>query len=381
MDSSEDSHPHTLHNIPISKPPPLPLAEIPRGSVSSRVKFFEGLSSQSAGPSPRSLDSDRVFQFNPLNHVMELDPPESVELEQVPEDESSHGAPGLSVLIDPGFSQTRGMYKAAGGDQAAGTKQVHIEGEVDAVCINCQEYVNIQDMDDHSLMCASVEIQPHTLEEETALKVRKLHRGINRRIKVSHGERLHFLQRMREIAIQITKNDHVPLASFNQELQELALDALSIKGGIACSIFARRLASLVSEKELLLESVNTEVVVETEKRELIQWQPRPVVSAAISDIRSDMGKNSDTSSSRVSVAIGEDVADMQAVEDEAKYTSEEQLKKYFYSICLKQKLLLPKHHPRQKALVSSLYEEAQRQSVPPVQWESFISQSLSREED
>ena len=378
MDFSEDSQPRALHHISISQPPPLPLAEIPRGSVSARVNFFEGLS---AGPSPRAVASDQVFQLNPLNQVLELDPPESVEIDKVPEDESSHETPALSVLTDPGFTKSRGSYKAAGGDQAAGMKSAQTDGEVDAVCINCQEYVSVQDMDDHSLMCAHVEIQPNTLQEETALKVRKLHRGINRRIKVSHGERLHLMQRMREIIVQITKNEHAPLASFNQELQELALEALSVKGGIPCAIFARRLACLVGEKELLLESANAEAIFETEQQELIQWQPRAVVSAAINDIRSDMGKNSDASSSRVSIAKSDDVADIEAAEDEAKYASEEQLKKYFYSICLKQKLLLPKHHPRQKALVSSLYEEAMRQCISPGQWETFISQSLAREED
>lgn len=376
MDSSQGSQALSPRHIPVSEAPPLPIAEIPRGSVSARLAFFEGLAGHSAGTSPRDMSSDRVFKFNPLNQIVELGPQVTEELEGVPEDEISHETPAISVLTDPGFSQPRRQHKAGGGDQAAGIKEIARGADVDAVCINCQEYVGIDDMDDHSYMCANVQIQPTTLQEETTLKIRKLHRGINRRIKVSHGERLLLLQRMREITIQITKNPNAPLASFSQELHELAINALSIKSGISCAIFARRLASLIVEKELLLESANTEGIVEIENQELILWQVRPNVSA----IASDLGKNSEAPSSRLSLAKSDDIADLQAADEAIKQTSEEQQKRYFYSICLKQKLLLPKRHPRQKALVSSLYEEAMRQAVPPGQWERFIAESLSREE-
>ena len=376
MDSSQGSQPLSPRHIPVSEAPPLPIAEIPRGSVSARLAFFEGLAGQSACISPRDKSSDRVFA--PLSQVEELGPQTTEELEGVPEDEISHETPAISMLNDPGFSTPRG-HKVSGGDQAAGIKETAREADVDAVCINCQEYIGIEDMDDHSYMCANVQPQPSTLQEETTLKIRKLHRGINRRIKVSHGERLLLLQRMREITLQITKHPNGPLTSFNQELHELATEALSIKSGISCAIFARRLASLILEKELLLEAAITEAegIVETEKQDLVLWQVRPNVSA----IASDLGKNSEATSSRLSLAKSEDdIADLQAVDDVIKQTSEEQQKRYFYSICLKQKLLLPKRHPRQKALVSSLYEEAMRQTVPPGQWERFIAESLSREE-
>jgi hypothetical protein len=146
---------------------------------------------------------------------------------------------------------------------------------------------------------------------------------------------------MREITIQIIKNPNAPLASFSQELHELAINALSIKSGISCAIFALRLASLIVEKELLLESANTEGIVENEKQELILWQVRPNVSA----ITSDLGKNSEAPSSRLSLAKSDDISDLQAVDEAIKQTSEEQQKRHFYSICLKRKLLVPKRHP------------------------------------
>lgn len=364
-----------------SEPMQLPLAEIPRGSVPTKVAFFEGLVEKQKSPRG-GIEEQQVFKFNRMSKVVEVDTPAHSEEgdEDVLPDDSSHCTPSSLHIPKPGFTRISTFFKPSSGDSAAGlTPPPPHEPDMDAICINCQEYISIQDMDDHSLMCVSVLISPTTLHEENIVKIRKLHRGINRRIKNATGERLAFLLRMREIAVQITKKENSPLASFYQELQELAVNALGVKGGISCAIFARRLAMLISEKELLLYSKDENQPTEA-LPEPADWKGKTGMVSVLSEVRSNTSKSSlPVSSSRISLV--DEIADLRIVDEIIELGNEEQMRKYFYSICLKQKLLLPKGHPKQRALVSKMYEEAKRQELAPVDWERFIAEYLTREDD
>ena len=60
--------------------------------------------------------------------------------------------------------------------------------------------------------------------------------------------------------------------------------------------------------------------------------------------------------------------------------SVEDLKKYFYSICLSVKLSFPSRHPAQYIQIPDLYEKILKISVPLKQWESFIHEEFNHHE-
>ena len=257
------------------------------------------------------------------------------------------------------------------------------DAEIDAICVNCQEYISLDQIDSHSLTC----VQPFTEtshEEETMLRLRKLHRAISRRAKEAAGEKLFVLLRLRELAAEALKLDH---SKAELELDDLALSSLSMEGGVGCSVLARRLATLLSElqnavpegltltTENLLNHYNAEV--ERQRRELRKWKAHAQVLEAlagtrvIDEVHSDVGSDAD---SAVSSQGSVDVAEMKDAEEALQAVSEDQLRRYFYSQCLKMKLLLPKTHPGQKVLVSTLYEEAR--NLPVARWRRFIKMQL-----
>ena len=412
------------------------IAEVPRGSVSDKINFFERLKhSSKAAAQPM----ENVFRFNKLNKVVELDDslpvslherltgpplagetmkmpdPDSDDVPDLPDEEPDHYAlpilreaipqPTVTNRFSRGspFSPESSMPPDDRSDSTRDSQHVFKgvvnESELDAICVNCLEYVGFRDIDEHSYECSKVVYNPSTLQDEIALRVKKMHRGINRRMKTARGDKLMVLVRLREIAVEITKNEQADLQRITMELQEMAVNSLAIEGGISCSIFCRRMGNLVSEKEAARtcddqpsEDALNEVA-EKHRKELIKWKAQSqalghmtIALKGLQDIQSEVGTDpysSASSTERLSGGSGNngdsDVADLQAADEALQQVSEEQLKKYFYSMCLKQKLMLPKSHPKQRTLVSTLYEEAKDSGVPVSQWERFITERLVAE--
>jgi len=261
------------------------------------------------------------------------------------------------------------------------------EKDIDAICVNCQEYISLTDVDDHSYMCFLPSYQDTDAREEVALRVKKLHRAVNKRLREAKGDKLMILMRLREVAVEVTRNAEADVRRLELELEDLAITSIALDGGLCCSLLARRLGNLIAEKELeTSEKGDNEQFVthfsqdfERQKQELLSWRGSPVPSPekkALAEVKSDIGSDNASAASRSSALIDSDIADIASAEEGLRLMTENQLKKYFYGRCLKQKLLLPKSHPAQKVLVSGLFEEVRRRELPVSQWDQFIRDSL-----
>lgn len=265
---------------------------------------------------------------------------------------------------------------------------INKEKDIDAMCVNCQEYITLTEIDDHSYMCYQPSYQEVSPQEEVAIKIKKLHRGINKRMREASGDRLMILIRLREIAVEVTRNAEADLPKLELELEDLALTSVALNGGLCCSLMARRLASLLGEKELELKHDSGQEhfvtryskAFEQQRHQLLTWKGSPGQSPekkGLGEVKSDIGSDNQSAASRCSAVVDCDIADLASAEEGLQHMSEVQLKKYFYSRCLKHKLLLPKTHPGQKVLVSGLYEEVNKRALPVSQWDQFIRESLA----
>lgn len=292
--------------------------------------------------------------------------------------------PGRDPALDESMCKPHDTEWAASPLYASVTEAATQEAEIDAICMNCHEYISLNRIDEHSLMC----VQPAaemTYEEEIALRLRKLHRAISRRAKEASGDKLFVLLRLRELAAEAVQHGS---SRAELELEDLALSSLSLEGGVGCSVLARRLSTLLGDlqsalpevsaltPEHLLNHYNAEV--ERQRRELRKWKAHTQVLEALAgartldEVQSDVG--SDAESVGSSQGSAADVGDLQAAEEALQQISEDQLRRYFYSQCLKAKLQLPKTHPGHKILVSKLYEEAR--DLPVARWRRFIKTQL-----
>jgi hypothetical protein len=265
---------------------------------------------------------------------------------------------------------------------------INKEKDIDAICVNCQEYISLTEVDDHSYMCFHPSYQDTDAQEEVAIRIKKLHRGINKRLREAKGDKLMILMRLREITVEVTRNSETDVQKLEMELEDLAITSIALEGGLCCSLMARRLGSLLGEKQLeVREEGEKEQFVtrfskdfERQKQEMLSWRGSPVQSPekkALAEVKSDIGSDNASAASRSSAPIDSDIADIASAEEGLQLMSENQLKKYFYGRCLKHKLLLPKTHPGQKVLVSGLFEEVRRREMPVSQWEEFIRNRLA----
>jgi len=265
---------------------------------------------------------------------------------------------------------------------------INKEKDIDAICVNCQEYISLTEVDDHSYMCFHPSYQDTDAQEEVVIRIKKLHRGINKRLREAKGDKLMILMRLREITVEVTRNSETDVPKLEMELEDLAITSIALEGGLCCSLMARRLGSLLGEKQLeVSEEGEKEQFVtrfskdfERQKQEMLSWRGSPVQSPekkALAEVKSDIGSDNASAASRSSAPIDSDIADIASAEEGLQLMSENQLKKYFYGRCLKHKLLLPKTHPGQKVLVSGLFEEVRRREMPVSQWEEFIRDRLA----
>lgn len=157
---------------------------------------------------------------------------------------------------------------------------------------------------------------------------------------------------------------------------------------------AKRLENLLELKgEFVILQDETDVLklyqeeAERQKKELEKWKMRSELLLQLAgnpagqgfDIDSDLGSGR---SSVVSFGTGfsdypNDVGNIEDVEQVLQAISEEELEKHFYTICIRAKIALPKHHPCSNQPVSELFNEVQHKNIPVSQWRDYINTKFS----
>lgn len=389
-----DSTKATFFQVPVqpSSPASLPSPQFAGQSHGSPPNnLFPRANFTAESPAKRlSIATGTVETAKGLNVSLETPLPEEFKPEHVP------------VASFPSLSDTpKGTIAYAAADKFGESRAsisssifeanrddiINKEKDIDAICVNCQEYISLPEVDDHSYMCFLPSYQDFDAREDVTLRVKKLHRAVNKRLREAKGDKLMILMRLREVAVEVTRNVEADLGRLELELEDLAITSIALDGGLCCSLLARRLGNLIGEKDLeTREKCDKSQFMtrfsqdfEAKKQELLSWKGSPVASpekAALAEVKSEICSDMASAASRSSAPIDSDIADIASAEEGLRLMSENQLKKYFYGRCLKQKLLLPKSHPAQKVLVSGLFEEVRRREMPVSQWDQFIRDNL-----
>lgn len=270
--------------------------------------------------------------------------------------------------------------------------------DVDVLCVNCYECIPMDEVDAHSNVC----VKPSIEESEYSVvdvRVRKILNSLSQRLYEAVGDRLLTIMQLQELANAIIETS-LDSSSILDRLDLISASSLTMSDGYSCLIYSKRLSNLVEAKgpfspakdeltgDQLIKAYEEEA--ERQKKELERWRLRSELLLQLAgnsgpqeleDVTSDMGSDAERLSV-VSYSTGlsdfnSDIGNIEDAESIFQAISEEELEKYFYSICIKKKLELSKNHPAHARPISKLYADCKTEKIPVSQWEDFIKTALN----
>ena len=299
---------------------------------------------------------------------------------------------------------------------------------MEIICVNCQEFININLADKHSKICDKAPVEAF---EDPDISVRFSVDEINEKLALMHNKIRATLQRLQsnralvikvqgilEAITQIINEDHnledLDIAIHEAEVIMNDFAESKISGGhVVLLMYMNRTIIIAKEKYseiqfqdldgseiMALEDKLKEYEAETlkQKAELEIWKHQAQMmnniklsdeknikyvkaqyrkdNELLSNIHSDIEySDRDSSYGGTSVASGfyplqNDLSiGRRSVSENAR---SENKKIKFYSAAVNSKLSLSASHPGKDVLISDLYEECLRQNIPEEQWDKFI---------
>ena len=282
------------------------------------------------------------------------------------------------------------------------------------LCLNCQNHVQVSDADMHSLICILPTESVRGLDKQTSVeqikyKLFKLKDLFERTIreKENEGTQILGMRTMMELALKVCEQDQYYCDQVSFERLSVIIDR--IDGDIWMKLLAERLYSLLAQLENLDEGLKGEkeeeeegfsfqkqtLKFDSEIRELkkkvdvykrrslilqnacLKTQPSTFFSQSIESIESRMGSPQPTLVSLSPASCNSPEIHLPSYLD-LGFNSETELRKYFYSLYLSQKLRLlsQKKHKIKNFSVNKLYTHALFKQIPPENWQSFIFEQL-----
>lgn len=250
---------------------------------------------------------------------------------------------------------------------------LNADEDFDVLCVNCYKFLNCSGTDTHSESCFKTLALSRSKEFE--IRLAQLKSLINARMETFGGKQASFYEELIQTveAIQLP-TDH----SMKERVELLAHKSNSLAG----LLLTKRLLCLIKEFEA--KSLPTYLTVDdlkayhdtqssVQNKKLSDWktgQDRILEIPGIQEVTSDCENEHDRSdlSGFTNLTL--------PYFDENQATERESSRKAFYSRCLKVKAKLPKEHPANCVLISSLYKCSVKESVPFDQWEPYIKANL-----
>lgn len=221
------------------------------------------------------------------------------------------------------------------------------------MCVNCAEYILIEEIDLHSRYC----LTPLASTEAVYEKIHKL-LGLIREQQTESQENGVLLVQLEEIARALYEQTIV-IAKQTLPAVFAKLNSLE-KSEPFISLIIQRLNKLA---EALPENTQCKKSLKVEKI---------TIDAIDSTLQvSEVHKNT-------FLSILSDISLDFAFKDEHK-TSEESLEKYFYSQCVKKKMGLSPSSPLRHISIFSLFQECTEKKIPVEQWGNFINAAFNEQ--
>mmetsp|Transcript_17226 Transcript_17226/g.17148 ORF Transcript_17226/g.17148 Transcript_17226/m.17148 type:complete len:350 (-) Transcript_17226:12-1061(-) len=282
------------------------------------------------------------------------------------------------------------------------------ETELNILCINCQNLINVNIIEEHSLHCVRVsenvlEVESGSFLLQTNFKLQKLEKCLAD-IAATPGLRpgdknyIAILSRMCNKISNITP----PAFKDNAEvLTSLSSLLVTFRGSLSIRIYADRLQSLAQDQKLAIQ----EYEIEQKKQEVNKlrddvekYRSRAAIlqrtilkhpgmketdiNRKLEEISSEISSFKSVNSSVVSSSIiEEDMTKVEEFEDLTERTNGgDNLQRFFYSICLGIKMKSASSSHIQNIDIQKLYNEAVTNSIPIENWSIWVSQALKNPE-
>ncbi|OMJ92242.1 hypothetical protein SteCoe_5011 [Stentor coeruleus] len=285
------------------------------------------------------------------------------------------------------------------------------ESILNILCINCQELINVSKIDYHSKLCIHPSEKVLQLEKDNEIEAV--------RFKITNLKNV-----LEEIALKpklnpcdknyiivLIRNSLTVLNTRNLQVLENIIDSLntilySFKGSLCIRIYTERFTSLVAQligyliiesnlntqilgkknifKDIEIKSLQEQVEYYKSRAEILQKvvvktqnMKLPEINRKVEAIRSELGSLSPSGSSNSSILFDERPFSPMGSSDEENKNQEE-MKKYFYSLCLKQKINLSTNKKYKPNLsISKMLQDVIDKNIPPENWQDFVSTQFS----
>lgn len=265
-------------------------------------------------------------------------------------------------------------------------------------CMNCQELISIEKIEDHSKFCTTIPESVITLESGSYLsqiifKLKRLESclmDLSKNPELRPGDKNYitiFLRLSRKI---IESNSIEQTDSVINSLSSLLV---TFKGSLSIRVYADRLQTLVQEQKLGLQEMEIEgkkQELEKIKEEVEKYKNRSSVltktllkttpgtnavdlNRKLEEITSDVGTIfSGSSEPTVFSGVEDEKIEM---EIPASVLTDD-LQKHFYALCLSIKTRTVGKVKSQNISIQKLYNEALEHKIPPDSWPDFITNQL-----
>ncbi|KAM3145348.1 hypothetical protein pb186bvf_002676 [Paramecium bursaria] len=243
-------------------------------------------------------------------------------------------------------------------------------------CMNCQEFVKLESIDEHSQGCfyvskniQAVDKSSH-LFDENDFKLNKLKEYIQNREHPKKNRLLRIIDLTKQIQT-IGYIEENSLQEYSTELQDMLFRN---EQSINIILSIERLHSLILQRIQTIRSQQILVRPTTEQNFYTQKVIESRQSTSPAPIfLSPQGRGTyitKFSSPQHKQEVLSNISNSsQGLE---QTTQPDNTMRDFYSICLRERMKLPNNHPAQKLPLSILYKEATKQKVPNQQWLNFI---------
>ncbi|OMJ82588.1 hypothetical protein SteCoe_16634 [Stentor coeruleus] len=293
----------------------------------------------------------------------------------------------------------------------------NIDPILNILCINCQDLISEDLIDHHSKMCVAMTDTVMNIEgtysiEEWIYKIHKLKKCLETLIKkteIKPGDKntmIILIRIMTNVSSDYTEN------ILTRSIKSLNSITSNFRGTLTIRVYVDRLQYLLNslfitvQSENRLNTLSIEQAIEEKNCEIQQLKIkteyyksqsenlenivlrtnsiRSPLRKRIDEVDSDLGSRSDQS--RMSTLNNELSL---IIHDEEKspginkfaYTNDDDLQKYFYSLCLSLKIkYCAKDKNKSRLSNQKMYKEVKETKIPPEEWYDYISSQFENPE-
>ncbi|OMJ74113.1 hypothetical protein SteCoe_27033 [Stentor coeruleus] len=266
-------------------------------------------------------------------------------------------------------------------------------------CMNCQELIHIENIEEHSKYCTTVPESVEKLESKDILvqvlfKLRKLEKclvDISKNPDLRPGEMNYISIFLRLCQKAINGKGIEDIDSVVKNLSSLFI---TYKGSLGIRVYADRLFALVQEQKLGYQ----EVEINTKRQELEKYKEQiskltkrkdSTINHSLNNAVYSKSINSDRKIEDINSEIGSmysgssELTTLSMLDDESRHNSEESflnssngLQERFLALCLTIKMQNSGTKNIKKLSIQKLYKESQRCNISPNDWPDFIEKQM-----